>query len=115
MKLVAKVLGVQQVLRNKRLFWGTFYIDKIRKYMFKFSKDKACKYTNSWSSRRPSQDSGEILIKVVLKSIQAYVISISLLSTSLVDKIEKTMDSFHEEQVGIIKTCSMTFLEQFIY
>jgi len=61
---------------------------------FKFRKDHIRNKINSWSSRCLLHAGREVLIKYVLQSIPSYVMSVFLLSGSLINEIEKMLNSF---------------------
>ncbi|CAJ2647435.1 unnamed protein product [Trifolium pratense] len=67
---------------------------KSKKSTFKFIKDRIWRKINSWSSRHLSQAGREIMIKSILQSIPTYVMSIFLLPSTLIDEIEKMLNSF---------------------
>ncbi|GAU39132.1 hypothetical protein TSUD_23110 [Trifolium subterraneum] len=65
-----------------------------RKSTFSFIKDRIWKKINSWSSKCLSQAGREILIKSVLQTIPSYIMSIFLIPSSVIDDIEKMLNSF---------------------
>jgi hypothetical protein len=69
-------------------------IGRSRKATFSFIKDRIWKKLNSWSSKCLSQAGREVLIKSVLQSIPSYIMSIFLLPASVIDDIEKMLNSF---------------------
>jgi len=69
-------------------------VDRSKKAMFNFIKDRVWQKINSWSSKCPSKAGREIMIKSILQSIPSYVISIFKLPNTLLDEIEKMMNAF---------------------
>jgi hypothetical protein len=69
-------------------------IGRSKKSTFKFIKVRIWRKINSWSSRHLSQASREVMIKPILQAISAYMMSIFLLPCTLIDEIEKMLNSF---------------------
>ena len=92
--LIATTLGVRQVLGTGKYLGLPSMIERSKHETFKFIKDRIWSKINSWSSRCLSQAGREILIKSVLQSIPSYVMSVFLLPRSLIDEIEKMLNSF---------------------
>ncbi|KEH17822.1 transmembrane protein, putative [Medicago truncatula] len=61
---------------------------------FSFIKDRVWQKINSWSSKCLPKAGREVMIKYVLQAIPSYVMSIFLLLSSLIDAIEKMLNSF---------------------
>jgi hypothetical protein len=91
---IANILGVQQVLGTGKYLGLPSMIGRSRKATFSFIKDRIWKKLNSWSSKCLSQAGREVLIKSVLQSIPSYIMSIFLLPASVIDDIEKMLNSF---------------------
>jgi len=92
--LIATTLGVRQVLGTGKYLGLPSMIGRSKHATFKFIKDRILNKINSWSSRCLSQAEREVLIKSVLQSIPSYVMSVSLLPRSLINEIEKMLNSF---------------------
>ena len=91
---LADTLGVRQVLGTWKYLGLPYMVGRRKKSTFKFIKDIIWNKINSWSSRCLSQAGREILIKSVLQSIPSYVMSTFLLPDSLLEDIEKMLNSF---------------------
>nr|ABN08841.1 RNA-directed DNA polymerase (Reverse transcriptase) [Medicago truncatula] len=92
--LIAATIGVHQVLGTGKYLGLPSMIGRSKHATFKFIKDRIRNKINSWSSRCLSQAGREVLIKSVLKSIHSYVMSVFLLQGSLINEIEKMLNSF---------------------
>ncbi|XP_058767513.1 uncharacterized protein LOC131641227 [Vicia villosa] len=91
---LATCLGVQQVLGTGNYLGIPSMIGRSRKSALRFIKDRIWRKINSWSSRSLSQAGRETMIKSVLQSIPTYIMSLFLIPSSLIDEIEKMMNSF---------------------
>lgn len=91
---IGNILGVRQVLGTGKYLGLPSMIGRNKKAMFSFLKDRIWNKINSWSSRCLSQAGREVLIKSVLQSIPSYVMSIFLLPATLLQEIEKMLNSF---------------------
>ncbi|CAJ2636059.1 unnamed protein product [Trifolium pratense] len=91
---IAHQLGVTQVLGTGKYLGLPSMIGRSKKSTFKFIKDRIWKKINSWSSRHLSQAGREVMIKSILQSIPTYVMSIFLRPKTLLDDIEKMLNSF---------------------
>jgi len=69
-------------------------IGRDRKATFSYIKDRVWQKINSWSGKCLSKAGREVMIKSVLQAIPSYVMSIFQLPTTLLDSIEKMMNSF---------------------
>ena len=92
--LIATTLSVRQVLGTGKYLGLPSMIGRSKHATFKFIKDRIWNEINSWSSRCLSQAGREVLIKSVLQSIPSYVMSIFLFPGSLINEIEKMLNSF---------------------
>jgi len=91
--LIANTLGVRQVLGTGKYLVMPSMIGTNKHATFKFIKDSIWSKINSWR-RCLSQDGRKILIKFVLQYITSYAMSVFLLSGSLINEIEKMLNSF---------------------
>ncbi|MCH80360.1 replication protein A 70 kDa dna-binding subunit, partial [Trifolium medium] len=91
---IASQLGVTQVLGTGKYLGLPSMIGRSKKSTFKFIKDRIWRKINSWSSRHLSQAGREVMIKSILQSIPTYVMSIFLIPSTLVEEIEKMLNSF---------------------
>ena len=69
-------------------------VGRDRNATFAFIKDRVWKKINSWSSKYLSKAGREVMIKSVLQAIPSYVMSIFQLPPTLINTIEKMMNSF---------------------
>ena len=69
-------------------------IGRDRKATFAYIKDRVWQKINSWSGKCLSKAGREVMIKSVLQAIPAYVMSIFQLPHTLIDSIEKMLNSF---------------------
>jgi len=69
-------------------------IGRDRKAAFAYIKDRVWQKINSWSGKCLSKAGREVMIKYVLQAIPSYVMSIFQLPITLLDSIEKMMNSF---------------------
>ncbi|PNX82165.1 ribonuclease H, partial [Trifolium pratense] len=90
---IANCLGVHAILGTGKYFGLPSMIERSKKAISSFIKDRVWKKINSWSSKSPPKAGREVLIKSVLQSIPTFM-SIFTISSSLCDEIEKMMNSF---------------------
>src|SRR4051812_14436520 len=69
-------------------------IGRRKKAVFSFVKDRIWKRINSWSGRSLSKAGKEVMIKSVLQSIRAYIMSVYLIPDGVVRDIEKMLNAF---------------------
>jgi len=69
-------------------------IGRDRKATFVYIKDHVWQKINSWSGKCLSKAGREVMIKSVLQAIPTYVMSIFQLPSTLIDSIEKMINSF---------------------
>jgi len=69
-------------------------VGRVRNATFAYIKNRVWQKINSWSSKCLSKAGCEVMIKSVMQAIPLYVMSIFQLSTTLVNNIEKMMNSF---------------------
>jgi len=69
-------------------------IGRDRKAIFAYIKDRVWQKINSWSGKCLSKAGHEVMIKSVLQAITSYMMSIFQLPTTLLESIEKRMNSF---------------------
>ena len=69
-------------------------IGRDRNSTFAYIKDRVWQKINFWSSKCLSKAGREVMIKSVLQAITSYVMSIFQLSTTLINTIEKMINSF---------------------
>ncbi|CAJ2655005.1 unnamed protein product [Trifolium pratense] len=91
---ITNILGVQAVLGTGKYLGLPSMVGRSKKETFNYIKDRVWRKINSWSSKCLSKAGREVLIKSVLQAIPSYVMSIFLILGSLIDAIEKMMNSF---------------------
>ncbi|CAJ2637916.1 unnamed protein product [Trifolium pratense] len=91
---ITNILGVQAVLGTGKYLGLPSMVGRRKKQTFNYIKDRVWRKINSWSSKYLSKAGLEVLIKSVLQAIPSYVMSIFLIPSSLIDAIEKMMNSF---------------------
>ncbi|CAI8601941.1 unnamed protein product [Vicia faba] len=93
-KDLAKLLGVRHVLDTGSYMGLPSMIGTSKKATFSFVKDRVWKRINSWSGRSLSKAGKEVMIKSVLQSILAYIMSVYLTPDGVVKDIERMLNSF---------------------
>ncbi|XP_058768347.1 uncharacterized protein LOC131642080 [Vicia villosa] len=91
---LAKVMGVRSVIGTGTYLGLPSMIGRSKKAVFSFIKDRIWRRINSWSGRSLSKAGKEVMIKSVLQSIPAYIMSIYLIPDGVVNDIEKMLNSF---------------------
>lgn len=91
---LATILGVQTVLGTGKYLGLPSMIGRNRNSTFAYIKDRVWHKINSWSSKCLSKAGRKVMIKSVLQAIPSYVMSIFQLPTTLVNTIEKMINSF---------------------
>ena len=91
---ITNILGVQAVLGTGKYLGLPSMIGRDRKATFAYIKDRVWQKINSWSGKCLSKAGREVMIKSVLQAIPAYVMSIFQLPHTLIDSIEKMLNSF---------------------
>ncbi|XP_058754810.1 uncharacterized protein LOC131627972 [Vicia villosa] len=91
---LAKVMGVRHVLGIWTYLGLPSMTGRSKKAVFLFIKDEIWKRINSWIGRALSKAGEEVMIKSVLQSILAYIMSVYLIPDGVVNDIEKILNSF---------------------
>ena len=91
---ITTTLGVQVVLGTGKYLGLPSMIGRDRKATFAYIKDRVWQKINSWSGKCLLKAGREVMIKSVMQSIPTYVMSLFQLPTTLIDSIEKMMNSF---------------------
>ncbi|XP_058764318.1 uncharacterized protein LOC131637728 [Vicia villosa] len=91
---LAQLMGVRRVLGTGKYLGLPSMIGRSKKAVFSFIKDRIWKRINSWSGRSLSKAGKEVMIKSVLQSIPAYIMSVYLIPDGVVNDIEKMLNSF---------------------
>jgi hypothetical protein len=92
--VITNILGVQAVLGTGKYLGLPSMVGRSKKATFNFIKDRVWRKINSWSSKSLSKAGREVLIKSVLQAIPSYVMSIFLIPSTIIDAIEKMMNTF---------------------
>ncbi|CAJ2637965.1 unnamed protein product [Trifolium pratense] len=88
------ILGVRHVLGTSIYLGLPSMVGRNKKTIFSYIKDRIWKRINSWRGRALSKAGKEIMIKLVLQAIPAYVMSMFILPSSFIDDIEKMINAF---------------------
>jgi hypothetical protein len=91
---LSRILGVQLVSGTGKYLGLPSMIGRSKTATFSFIKDRIWKKINSWKGRALSKAGKEIMIKSVLQSIPSYIMSIYVLPKTVVNDIEKMLNSF---------------------
>ncbi|XP_058762257.1 uncharacterized protein LOC131635640 [Vicia villosa] len=91
---IAKIMGVHHVMGTGNYLGLPSMIGRSKKATFSFIKDRMWKRINSWRGGSLSKAGKVIMIKSVLQSIPAYIMSIFILPDATINDIEKMMNSF---------------------
>jgi ribonuclease HI len=92
--VITNILGVQAVLGTGKYLGLPSMVGRSKKATFNFIKDRVWRKINSWSSKSLSKAGREVLIKSVLQAIPSYVMGIFLIPSTIIDAIEKMMNTF---------------------
>jgi hypothetical protein len=91
---LSNLMGVRHVLGTGTYLGLPSIVGRSKKATFAYIKDRIWRKINSWRSRPLSKAGKEVMIKSVLQSIPAYVMSIYLLPDSLINEIERMINAF---------------------
>lgn len=69
-------------------------IDKSKKDIFTFIKYRVWKRINSWKCKFLSKAGKKVMIKLILQSIPSYIMSVFLIPDTMMNDIEKMLNSF---------------------
>jgi len=69
-------------------------IGRSKKGTFSFIKDWVWRKINSWNGRALSRAGKEVMLKSVIQAIPSYITSLYLIASSIIDEIERMMNSF---------------------
>ncbi|XP_058762620.1 uncharacterized protein LOC131636007 [Vicia villosa] len=87
-------MGVHHVMGTGKYLGLPFMIGKSKSSIFSFIKDRIWNCINSWKGRSLSKAGKEIMIKLALQAIPAYIMSIFILPDVVVNEIERMLNSF---------------------
>jgi len=91
---ITAILGVQVVMGTGKYLGLPSMIGRDRNATFSYIKDRVWHKINSWSGKCLSKAGCVVMVKSVLHAIPSYVMSIFQLPTTLINSIEKMMNSF---------------------
>jgi hypothetical protein len=91
---ISNILGVQEVLGTGKYLGLPSMVGRSRQATFGYIKDRIWQRIRSWSSKCLSKAGREVMVKSVLQAIPTYIMSVFLLPKTLIDDIEKMMNSF---------------------
>jgi hypothetical protein len=91
---LSNLMGVRHVLGTGTYLGLPSMVGRSKKATFAYIKDRIWRKINSLRSRPLSKAGKEVMIKSVLQSIPAYVMSIYLLPDSLINEIERMINAF---------------------
>ncbi|XP_058726136.1 uncharacterized protein LOC131597455 [Vicia villosa] len=91
---LARLMGVKHVMGTGMYLGLPSMIGRSKKAVFSFIKDRIWKRINTWSGRSLSRAGKEVMIKSVLQSIPAYIMSVYLIPDGVVNDIERMLNSF---------------------
>ncbi|WJX23528.1 hypothetical protein P8452_12731 [Trifolium repens] len=88
------IMGVKHVLGTGTYLGLPSMVGRSKKSTFGYIKDRIWKKINSWRGRALSKAGKEVMIKSVLQSIPAYIMSVYMIPDSIINDIEKMLNSF---------------------
>ena len=91
---LANILGVKHALGTGMYLGLPSMVGRSKKATFTYIKDKIWRKINSWRGRSLSKAGKETMIKSVFQSIPSYIMSIYLIPQSIVNDIERMLNSF---------------------
>jgi len=90
---LASILGVRHALGTCKYLGMSSMIGRSKKATFSFIKDRVWRKINSWNGRALSRDGKEVMLKSVIQAIPSYIMSLYLIPSSIIDEIERMMNS----------------------
>ncbi|KAK2410765.1 hypothetical protein QL285_046110 [Trifolium repens] len=91
---LSNIMGVKHVLGTGTYLGLPSMVGRSKKETFAYIKDRIWKRINGWRSRPLSRAGKEVMIKSVLQAIPAYIMNIYLLPDTLINEIERMLNSF---------------------
>lgn len=92
---ISNCLGVTRNIGNGNYLGLPSLVDRSKKAIFNFIKDRIWKKCQAWSARSLSRAGKEVLIKSVAQAIPSYCMGVILIPSSLCEEIERMMNSFY--------------------
>jgi hypothetical protein len=90
-RTVSEILGVTEVMGTGRYLGMPSMIERNKKALFGYLKDRMWKKIQSWSGKHLSKAGREVLVKFVAQAIPSYCISSLILPESLGEELEKVI------------------------
>ncbi|XP_024178242.1 uncharacterized protein LOC112184205 [Rosa chinensis] len=91
---VANFLGVQMVEVHEKYLGLPTYVDRKKKAMFQYIKDKLAKKLSVWQGKMLSGAGKDILIRVVASALPTYAMSVFQLTKNFCDDLEQMCARF---------------------
>ena len=91
---LSSVMGVSQPLNTGRYIGLLSLIGNKKKIVFHHLKERVWKRVQGWRNRPLSRAGREVLIKLTAQSNPTYYMSTFMLPTSILDEIQKILNSF---------------------
>jgi ribonuclease HI len=91
---LSSIMGVKHVLGTGNYLGLPSMVGRSKKATFGYIKDRIWKKINSWRGRALSKAGKDVMIKSVLQSIPTYTMSVYMVPDSIINDIEKMINSF---------------------
>lgn len=90
----SQVLQVSAPLNTGKYLGLPSLVGREKRAIFRYLRDRLWSKLQGWSTKKLTKAGKEILIKVVAQAIPVYCMSTFLLPSTLVDELQKIMNSF---------------------
>lgn len=91
----SSILEVQSPLNTFRYLGMPSLVERQNKVVFSYLKDRLWQKFHKWKHKPISKAGKEVLIKAVAQSIPTFIMSVFLLLVSLIEELERMMNSFY--------------------
>jgi hypothetical protein len=91
---LSSIMGVRHVMGTGNYLGLPSMVGRSKKATFSYVKDRIWRKINSWRGRSLSKAGKDVMIKSVLQSIPSYIMSVYLIPESIINDIEKMLNSF---------------------
>lgn len=91
---ISGILGVYNPLNTGRYLGLPSLVGRNKKHIFRYIKEKLFSKLQNWRSKKLSRAGKEILIKAAAQAIPSFCMSIFLLPTTLLDELQRMLNSF---------------------
>ncbi|PNX98658.1 ribonuclease H, partial [Trifolium pratense] len=88
------IMGVKHVMGTGTYLGLPSMVGRSKKATFGYIKDRMWRKINSWRGRALSKAGKDVMIKSVLQAIPSYIMSIFLIPDSIINDIERMLNSF---------------------